>query len=116
MILEALWKVIKDVAYKVTEGFLKFLYLSLPLWVHMFFMQMRERVDTISSITGFVDERSTWAMIYDGVALVNTKPGELKSRAHEVKEWFKRTKVYWIILAVVILLVDLTWLTLTFVK
>lgn len=101
MIIDALIKVWKFILYRIIETILKILYLSLPLWVHMFILQMREKVDTLPSINGYLKEDSTWAMIYDGVAMVNTKPGELRAKASEFRAWVIRKKATWITLAVI---------------
>lgn len=100
MIVKALYKILKWLVFGVLEKLLKFLYLSLPLWAHMFFLQMRERVDVLPSITGYLKEDSTWAVIYDGVALVNTSPGAVREKINNFKTWVKKMVPFWITLAV----------------
>ena len=80
----------------------RLIWLSVPIGIHMLFLQLRTKADTLPALTGYFDPNSTWQMIYDGAVLVNTNPGALSKRANNVKNWFINTQWYWLILTVVL--------------
>lgn len=106
--IRALWRIIFEITRTLIEGTLRFLWLALPLGVHVFFMQMRESVDTLPALGTYVSQNSTWSMIYDGVVLVNTNPGGLKKKFAAIKTWFIVRKTLWVVLAVLLVVALLT--------
>lgn len=115
MLVNALYTVFKWLVYSVLEKILKWTYLSLPLWFHMLILQLRDEVDTLPSINGYLHEDSTWTMVYDGVALVNSHPGKLKAQLNSIKVWFQKTVGWWITLAVLIVVLSIVLITIKYV-
>ena len=68
----------------------RIIYLMLPLGFHIFAMQMREKVNVVATLDTFVSPESKWAMIYDGVVLVNSNPGAVRARIQKFNTWLKR--------------------------
>jgi uncharacterized protein YdaL len=102
MFLKSLISFIGSIIAKMIDNLLKFLYLSLPLWFHMFVLQMRDRVDTLPAINGYFDANSTWTIVYDGVVMVNTNPNAVKDKIRSIKVWFIQRKALWILLSVLL--------------
>lgn len=76
------------------------LWLLTPIGIHMLFLQLRQNVDKLPALTGYFDPDSTWQMIYDGCVIVNTNPGAVRKRANNIKNWFVKTKWFWLTLAI----------------
>lgn len=98
----ALKKFISLIVVTLVEASARLIWLMLPLGFHVFMLQMREKVDKLPAINGYFDENSTWAMVYDGVVLVNTQPGAVSKRFEKIGLWFKKTRYRWLVAAVLI--------------
>jgi hypothetical protein len=92
----------------IFEWILKILYLMTPIGLHILLLQLREKADVINVIQTFVSEDATWTMVYDGVALVNAKPGVVRGRIKRFKSWVVSKKSWWITLSIIALLTVLT--------
>lgn len=101
--LKALWKFIWLLVYNVLERVVKFIYLLLPLGFHMFVLQMREKVDPVTTLATFVSPDSRWSMVYDGLVLVNTNPGAIRKKAQNFKKWLLNNYVYIVLTILTIL-------------
>lgn len=104
MILKSILKFIFSIIYNILNGIVSFIWLSLPLWFHVFLVQMREKIDVIQSLNTYFDPNSTWTAVYDGVVIVNTAPGKLRRQFDSITSWFRRKKHWFIILAVLVTL------------
>ena len=107
MLITRLFKFLVAMIMWILELIARFIWLMVPIGIHMLFLQLRTKVDKLPALTGYFDEESTWQMIYDGAVLVNTNPGALHKRYNNIKKWFIQTKWYWVILAVILLLLIL---------
>lgn len=104
MVLKAITKFILSLLFNILNGIVSFIWLSLPLWFHVFLVQMREKIDVIQSLDTYFNPNSTWTAVYDGVVIVNTAPGALRKKFDSIISWFRRKKHWFIILAVLITL------------
>ena len=102
--IKAFFRITLAIIMNIFEYIVRFIWLMLPLGFHVFMLQMRDKVDRLPAINGYFDENSTWSMIYDGVVLVSTTPGSLAKRFQSIGDWFVKTRYFWIILAVFMLL------------
>lgn len=100
MLISRLFKFVLALLLGLLEMVVRFLWLLTPIGVHMLFLQLRSKADTLPALTGYFDPNSTWQMVYDGVVIVNTNPGALRQKALNTKKWFIKTKWYWLILIV----------------
>lgn len=98
--LKALWKLIWLFIYNVLEWAVKIIYLMLPLGFHMFALQMREKINPVTTLPTFVDENSTWTVAYDGLVMVNTNVGAVRKRIKNFNNWCKKWAWLFITLAV----------------
>jgi hypothetical protein len=94
----------------VIDYIIRFLYLLTPLGLHILLLQLREKADVLPVITTYLNENSTWTMIYDGVAMVNTKPGLVRSRISRFVIWVKKMWILWLVLVILTILVLLALL------
>lgn len=99
--LKAFGKFIWLFIYNILEGICKFIYLMLPLGVHMFALQMREQINPVTTLTTFIDENSTWTMAYDGLVMVNTNVGAVRKKIKNFKAWCKKWTWLFITISVV---------------
>lgn len=99
-ILKYLWLII----FETLEWICRIIYLMLPLGFHIFAMQMREKVNVVSTLETFVSPESRWAMIYDGVVLVNSNPGAVRARIRSFNAWLKRRIPFFITVAVILII------------
>ena len=88
--LKAIVKFIWLIFYNILEGICKFIYLMLPLGLHMFALQMREKINPVTTLTTFVNENSTWTVVYDGLVMVNTNVGAVRNRFKQFGNWCKK--------------------------
>lgn len=102
--LKAVAKWLWLLIYNVLEWIIKVVYLLLPFGFHIFALQMRQRINPVTTMTTFIPPDSTWTMVYDGVVLVNTNVGAVRRKITNVKNWFKVHSVVLIALAVILLL------------
>ena len=107
MLVTRLFKFILALMLGVLEIIARFVWLMIPIGIHMLFLQLRTKVDKLPAMTGYFDPDSTWQMIYDGAVLVNTNPGALRKRFDNVKKWFIVTKWYWLIATIVVFMIIL---------
>lgn len=84
------------------------MYLALPLGFHMFALQMRDKINPVTTLTTFVNENSTWTVVYPGLVMVNTEVGAVKKRISNFKNWVKRYTWLWITIAVLVVITLLT--------
>ena len=98
--LKALGKFIWLFIYNILEGICKFIYLMLPLGLHMFALQMREKINPVTTLTAFIDENSTWTVVYDGLVMVNTNVGAVRKKFKNFRSWCKKWTWLFITLAV----------------
>ena len=110
MLIKQFFKFVLAIFIWALEIVARFLWLLMPIGLHMLFLQLRKNVDRLPAMTGYFDPDSTWQMIYDGAVLVNTNPGALEKRARNIRNWFIQTKWYWVILAVISLLLILAYI------
>lgn len=90
--------------YSTLEWVCRIIYLALPLGVHIFAMQMRDKAHVIQTLDTFVPETSQWSMIYDGVVLVNANPGAVRGRIKSFNTWLKRRIPFFITVAVILVI------------
>lgn len=83
----------------------------LPLGFHMFALQMREKINPVTTLTTFVDENSTWTIVYPGLAMVNTDVGAVRRRLNNARMWIKKYSWLWITLAVLAIIALLVIIT-----
>lgn len=102
--LKALGKFIWLFIYNVLEGACRFIYLMLPLGFHMFALQMREKINPVTTLTTFVDENSTWTVAYDGLVMVNTNVGAVRKKFKNFNNWVKKWTWLFITLAVILII------------
>ena len=110
MIIKNIFKFLVALILWSLELIARIIWLSVPIGLHMLFLQLRTKADTLPALTGYFDPNSTWQMIYDGAVLVNTNPGALNKRANKVKNWFINTQWYWLIVIVVIATASLAYI------
>ena len=110
--LKVIGKFIWLFIYNILEWTCRIIYLSLPLWFHMFALQMRQKINPVTTLTTFVDENSTWTVVYPGLVMVNTEVGAVRRRINSFKSWVARYAWLWITLAVltiIALLAVIVW-------
>lgn len=90
--------------FGMLEWACRIIYLMLPLGFHIFAMQMREKVNVVATLDTFVSPESKWAMIYDGVVLVNSNPGAVRARIQKFNMWLKRRIPFFITVAVILII------------
>lgn len=110
--LKAIGKFIWLIIYNILEGICKFIYLMLPLGVHMFALQMREKINPVTTLTTFIDENSTWTVVYDGLVMVNTNVGAVRNKFKKFNNWCKKWTWLFITLAVLAIITLLVVITL----
>lgn len=99
--LKVFLNIMQTFTKSMLDSLIKFIWLALPLGFHIFFVQMREKIDTLPALPIYVPPDSTWMAIYDGVVIVNTNPGAVRAR---LKQWyakFLRLVPLWITIAVI---------------
>lgn len=60
------------------EYICRVIYLCMPLWVFMLFMNLRNKANTVSVLTAFVSHDATFQHVYPGVVLVLDDPNALE--------------------------------------
>lgn len=90
--------------FNILEWLCRIIYLALPFGVHLFIMQMRERVDSVTTLTTFVSPDSKWAVVYNGVVLVNTNPGAVKGKINSFKFWLKKNAPIFLALGIIVII------------
>lgn len=106
--IKALWNIIKNTIKWFLGSLLNFIWLMLPLGFHVFFVQMREKIDVLPALPLYVSENSTWMAVYDGVVLVNTNPGAVRKKFRNVRMWFEKNARILILLVVLLVGVLIT--------
>ena len=96
-------KFIWMIIYNTLESICKFIYLMLPLGLHMFALQMREQINPVTTLTTFINENSTWTIAYDGLVMVNTNVGAVRKKFKNFKLWLK--KWTWLFITIAVLMV-----------
>lgn len=114
--LKAFTKIIKNFLKDILGALLNFVWLMLPLGFHVFFVQMREKIDPITVLPIYFSENSTWMAVYDGVVIVNTNPGALRKRLKNIAAWFKKYTYLWITLCVLIITVSCVYVAVVITK
>lgn len=109
--LKTLCKFIWIGIYNILEWICRLIYLMLPLGFHMFALQMREKINPVTTLTTFVDENSTWTIVYPGLAMVNTDVGAVRRRLNNAQMWIKKYSWLWVTLTVLVIIVLLTIIT-----
>lgn len=74
----------------------------------MFALQMREKINPVTTLTTFIDENSTWTVVYDGLVMVNTNVGAVRKKISSFRAWCKRWTWLFIttaVLAIIALLI-----------
>lgn len=102
--LKNLGKVIWAIMYITLEWICRFIYLMLPLGLHVFMLQMRERINPVTTLSAMVSENSTWTMVYDGVVMVNTNVGALRKRFSTIRAFLYRLRPMFITIAVLVII------------
>lgn len=110
MIIKKLFNIILMLILWTLEWVARIIWLLLPLGLHVFILQMRQKVDRLPALTGYFDPESTWQMVYDGVVLVNTAPNALYKRFDNTKNWFIKTRWYWLVLTVLVAVGSLAYI------
>ena len=110
MIIKQFFRLVFAIMFWILEWCARLLWLALPIGIHIFLLQLRTKADRLPALTGYFDPDSTWQMVYDGVVLVNTNPGAMFKRANAIQNWCIRTKWYWAILAIIVLLLSLIYI------
>lgn len=110
--LKAFFKFIWLIIYNILEWCFKILYLMLPLGFHIFAVQMRDKINPVTTLTAFVSENSTWTMVYDGVVIVNTNVGAVKNKIKNLKKQLLKMVPFFIGLFGVVVVI-LLWLILS---
>ena len=108
--LKTLLKMIGLFIYNTLEWIVRILYLMLPFGLHILFLQLREKVNPITTISTFLSPDSRWTMVYDGVALVNSNPGAVRKKYENFKKWLKKMVPLFVTIAVLISILLLTWI------
>ena len=103
--LKLIFKVLWLFIYNILEWIVKIIYLMLPLGLHMFALQMREKISPVTTLTTFIDENSTWTVVYDGLVMVNTNVGAVRRRFKNTRIWFKNHTWLFVTLATIIVIV-----------
>ena len=70
----------------------------------MFALQMREKINPVTTLTTFVDENSTWTVVYDGLVMVNTNVGAVRKKFKNFNNWVKKWTWLFITLAVILII------------
>ena len=68
------------------EYICRVIYLCMPLWVFMLFMNLRNKANTINVLTTFVDKNATFQHIYPGVILVLNDPNALEKNVKKTSQ------------------------------
>lgn len=113
--LKAVGKFIWLFIYNILEWTIRIIYLSLPLWFHMFALQMRQKINPVTTLPTFVNENSTWTVVYPGLVMVNTEVGAVRKRIQNFKNWVKKYTWLWVTIAVLLVIALLTFIALRLV-
>ena len=70
----------------ILEYICRVLYLCMPLWVFMLFMNLRDKANTVNVLTTFVSKDATFQHIYPGVLLVLDDPNALEKNAKKISQ------------------------------
>ena len=70
----------------------------------MFALQMREKINPVTTLTTFVDENSTWTVVYDGLVMVNTNVGAVRKKFKNFRSWCKKWTWLFMTLAVILII------------
>lgn len=86
--------------FGILEWVCRIIYLMLPLGFHLFALQMRKRINPVTTLQLAIDENCTWTMAYDGLIFVNTNVGAVRKRFKLWKDKMRKLIPLWVTLAV----------------
>ena len=66
------------------EYICRVIYLCMPLWIFMLFMNLRDKANTVSVLPTFVSHNATFQHIYPGVVLVLDDPNALEKNVKKI--------------------------------